>query len=348
MRPQYFFVRNVIQGNGEASIKFNTAAGPISSITVPAIRNLFFYHNTIARTNTGTVINLWYAVANDHNVPIKNVVFRNNVIWAMQGGKMTDANTAGVEQPSFDYNLWYTQTTGSTIFEWWDGNQTLGAQTFDEFRQISAQETNGVFGDPGLDSNLAPMPGPGASLAVDNGVPIPGINDGFSGTAPDLGAFELATTPPANAGSLQFSQANLLANEPDGTFSVFVSRVGGSSGAVSVSFNASGGTASAGTDYTLSSSTINWADGDAANKSFTVTLVNDTVVESQETVVFSLSSPTNGAVLGLPATVTLQINDDDTTTGNPGSTSSSSGGGAMGPWILFALLLLGRRTRCKA
>ena len=28
------------------------------------------------------------------------------------------------------------------------------------------------------------------SAAIDHGVPIPNVNDGFTGTAPDLGAFE--------------------------------------------------------------------------------------------------------------------------------------------------------------
>jgi MYXO-CTERM domain-containing protein len=34
------------------------------------------------------------------------------------------------------------------------------------------------------------------SAAVDKGVALPGINDGFAGTAPDLGAYELGSTPP--------------------------------------------------------------------------------------------------------------------------------------------------------
>ena len=34
------------------------------------------------------------------------------------------------------------------------------------------------------------------SAAIDKGKPLPNVTDGFSGTAPDLGAFELGQAPP--------------------------------------------------------------------------------------------------------------------------------------------------------
>jgi len=41
-----------------------------------------------------------------------------------------------------------------------------------------------------------------ASAAVDSGEAIPNINDGYSGSAPDLGAFERAAAPPPAAGQI--------------------------------------------------------------------------------------------------------------------------------------------------
>lgn len=341
----YFFVRNLIQATGEASIKFNTAASPSNSIDVPAIRNIFFYHNTIARSNNGTVLNLWYAVPNDHNVPVKNIVFRNNVFWATQGGRLIDANNRGNEHPSFDYDLWYTTNSGN-VFEWWDGNATLSAGSLSEFQQISQQESNGLFGDPGLDTDLRPLAGAGASLVVDRGVVLPGINDDFSGAAPDLGAFESGSAgPPGDPGTLQFTDSVFTTDESAGTISLFVTRIGGNSGSVSVSYASSDGSATAGTDYTGVSGTLTWADGDADSKSFTLSLIDDSTVEGQESVDVELTDATGGAILGAPANASVLINDDDDSTGG-GSSNGGGGGGPVSPFVilLLALLVSGRPT----
>lgn len=201
----YFVLRNLVTGNwGEAGVKMNTAAGGSNP---PPIRNLYFYHNTFARLNEGTLINLWYSVPGDHNVPIKNIVFRNNAFWAMAGGRATDANNRGSEHPHFDYDVWYTTTSASDLFEWWDGVQ-LAFGRFSAFQQyfagrLIAQEANGLFEPPGLGSDLRPV-GSG-SVVVDRGLRIAGINDDFNGAAPDIGAQELILTATAPPSSTPFS-----------------------------------------------------------------------------------------------------------------------------------------------
>ena len=70
-----------------------------------------------------------------------------------------------------------------------------------------------------------------------------------------------------------------------------------------------GGTATAGSDYTATSGTLTFAPGETS-KTFTIPITNDTVVDSNETVKLSLTSPTN-AVLGTPASATLTIIDND-------------------------------------
>ncbi len=180
----YFVIRNLIKGHwGEAAIKMNTGGNPDNPE-----RNLFFYHNTIVRNTNGTVLNLWYEVPDDHEVPLKNVVFLNNIFGAMQGGRCTDANNRGNEHPQFDNDLWYTTTSSGTIFEWWDGAQ-YNVNSFSAFQTASGQETNGLYGHPQLDGNYKPIDG--ASPAIDNAVEIPGINDDYNGAAPDIGAFEV-------------------------------------------------------------------------------------------------------------------------------------------------------------
>ena len=61
-----------------------------------------------------------------------------------------------------------------------------------------------------------------------------------------------------------------------GSLTVTVERLNGSSGAVSVAYATANGSAVAGTDYTAASGTLQWADGDAASKTFAVPVSNTT------------------------------------------------------------------------
>jgi hypothetical protein len=70
-----------------------------------------------------------------------------------------------------------------------------------------------------------------------------------------------------------------------------------------------GGSATAGADYTTSSTTLSWADGDTATKNFTVPILADSLAEGNETVALQLTSPTGGATIGTPATAALTIVD---------------------------------------
>ncbi len=119
--------------------------------------------------------------------------------------------------------------------------------------------------------------------------------------------------------TLQFTQATYSGTEqsPFGSITVAVSRVGNSVGAVSVNYSLKGITAipgiaaNTGADYLDTAGTLNWADGDTAPKTFVVTIFNDDVPESDETLQAILSAPLGAAVLGSPAVATLTIHDDD-------------------------------------
>ena len=127
---------------------------------------------------------------------------------------------------------------------------------------------------------------------------------------------ELAlTAAPCAAGSLSFKNAPYAVTETNGslTLNVMVERTGGSCGAVAVTVASSSGStanaATAGSDYTAVSSTLNWADGDAADKTLAVTILGDTVEEATELFGLGLAGATNDATAGAATTVT--ISDDD-------------------------------------
>jgi hypothetical protein len=114
-------------------------------------------------------------------------------------------------------------------------------------------------------------------------------------------------TAPATPGLLVFSSGSYSAVESAGSATVTVARVGGTSGAVAVSYATSDGTGTAGRDYTPVSGTLSWADGDVAPKTFTVPLLADPFLAASETVNLTLADPTGGAALASPSAAVLTI-----------------------------------------
>jgi endoglucanase len=116
--------------------------------------------------------------------------------------------------------------------------------------------------------------------------------------------FEATGAP--SPGQLRFSAASYSVDETAGSVTISVQRVGGSSGAVSADYATSDLTATAPGDYTPTSGTLLWADGDTSSKSFAVPVVNDGLAEANETLGLALSNPV-AATLGNPATAVLTI-----------------------------------------
>jgi plastocyanin len=112
-------------------------------------------------------------------------------------------------------------------------------------------------------------------------------------------------------GTLRFAQTGYTVSEGAGHATVTVSRINGDDGPATVQWSAAAGTATAGSDFTAASGTLSWADGDDANKSFQVTIVNDTADEPNETVNLTLSSATGAALDATRKTASLTINDND-------------------------------------
>lgn len=134
----------------------------------------------------------------------------------------------------------------------------------------------------------------------------------------------LNPAPAGTPGNLQFSAIDYSVNEDVGNVTITVTRTGGSSGSASVSYATSNGTAVQPGDYTSASGTLNWSDGDAADKTFTVAIINDLTVESSETVNLTLSGA-SGATMGTPSTATITITDNDVA-GSPGITINPTSG----------------------
>jgi len=196
-----YFIRNIL---------YHVAAGPAFKFSAkPA--GLFAFHNTLIGEQA-------------YGDPSSNVHFRNNLFLGRDTkdlGIMTWANAT----PAFssDYNG-FRPNKGVTRQYTWLGPPTVPRgerpadadwktfETLAELQSATGQEKHGIEVDFDIFENLiAPDPTkrhavyhamdlnfrlkPG-SKAVDAGVPIPTVNDGFAGLAPDLGALELGRPEP--------------------------------------------------------------------------------------------------------------------------------------------------------
>jgi len=118
------------------------------------------------------------------------------------------------------------------------------------------------------------------------------------------------SSPPA--ATISFEYATYTCNESDGTVTITVLMSGSPTArVVSVGYATGDGSATAGSDYTATSGTLTWQANEAGTtKSFTVTILDDSIVEGTEVFFVILSSPVNGAIVRYPVAA-VNILDDD-------------------------------------
>ena len=115
---------------------------------------------------------------------------RNNIFQG--NGFAFEASFTGAKNNDWNYDNWYT-TRGATgpHFMWED----ISYQTMAQLSAAMGLERNGHENPPGFvnpsGGNFTLLP---TSPNIDRGVLIPGINDNFNGSAPDIGAFEYGTS----------------------------------------------------------------------------------------------------------------------------------------------------------
>lgn len=116
--------------------------------------------------------------------------------------------------------------------------------------------------------------------------------------------------PENGVGVMRHTQLAYNVEEEAGSLTITVERVGGQTGAASVDYTTTAGTALAATNYTTTAGTLNWADGEFGVKSFNVPILEAAGDDAgkQFTVVLSTAV---GATLGTPSTSTVTILDAD-------------------------------------
>ena len=116
-------------------------------------------------------------------------------------------------------------------------------------------------------------------------------------------------------GQLFFSTPNYLVDESGGFVELTILRTNGSRGVVSVDLVTRDGTATVGSDYAFAFRRLSLGE-DETNGTFTVAILDDLVVEGNETVLVTMSNPSGGAIISGPTNATITIVENDFGPGN--------------------------------
>ena len=153
---------------------------------------------------------------------------------------------------------------------------------------------SGIFSNSGSDYLLRGGLHGGPSSCTATGAGLRDYYSRFDQAYPNISQY---LAPPAAAGTILFINPPQFVAETAGSHVIAVNRINGTSGAVSVSYGSSSGTATSGVDFVATSGTLTWADGDASPKYITVPVIADAVVETNEYWWLQLHSPTGGAAI---------------------------------------------------
>jgi hypothetical protein len=156
------------------------------------------FHNTSVKR--GMPLVLWTSA------PVHNCVSRNNLFVGTEGGFAYET-TAPMIDCDFDYDG-FAGGPWQQFLKWNDGRYNTPADArakapvYHHAVQMDAARlfTAGLYPPPdekqAFDRTRVDLRLRSGTAAIDAGEPLPGINDGFAGRAPDLGAYEMGAPLP--------------------------------------------------------------------------------------------------------------------------------------------------------
>lgn len=107
-------------------------------------------------------------------------------------------------------------------------------------------------------------------------------------------------------GIIQHASAALTLSKTNPAATLSVTRTNGNTGPASVDFNTSNGSAIAGSDFTATSGTLSWTDGDSAAKTINIPVLNNPAATGDKTFTVNLSNPAFG-LLGPLSTASVTL-----------------------------------------
>lgn len=137
-----------------------------------------------------------------------------------------------------------------------------------------------------------------------------GIEPGFrlSETLHTNGYFQYGQA--VNPGTIQLETSVINLAESDSTAQFTILRNGGSDGIITVDYRTVALTATAGEDFVAREGTVTFQDGQTSS-TVVVSLLEDSLIESDEQFSFAIDNVVGGATLLAPRTATVTIDDND-------------------------------------
>ncbi|HEX6739632.1 MAG TPA: Calx-beta domain-containing protein, partial [Vicinamibacteria bacterium] len=282
-----YVVRNVVYRHG------NTRASQVDGATSSALKinhdtgtplgPLFLYHNTVLTDAPATDA---VALLNERG-GAAGIRARNNVLAGTRYA-LSKSHPVALDWDGDDL----FSTSPTRLVRWLSASYATVAA----LRTATGQERGGVQAAPQLEDpdggDFRPAPG---SALIDRGLVVPGINDGFRGPAPDIGAVEREDGPPLP--TLSVSDATVVEGQVGTTSAVFaVTLSAASTQTVTVRFATAPNTAAEGVDYLRAAGTLSFPPG-TLRRTVAVTVVGDLLREADEEFWLNLDGP-SGAELG--------------------------------------------------
>ncbi|MFK0730324.1 MAG: Calx-beta domain-containing protein [Gloeotrichia echinulata GP01] len=206
------------------------------------------------------------------------------------GGNLVTINDAAEE-------TWLKSTFGSNQ-QFWIGFTDKDVEG--QFKWVNGEATTYTNWAPGEPNNR----GGNENYAVMNWGSTGKWND-LPSTVVRRGLIEVA---PA---SLALEKNTYSINETAGSLVIGVVRSNDSTDKATVQYRVDSGTAVADSDFTATSGTLTFGVGETS-KTFTIPIINDTLIEGNETFTLVIESPT-GADLGTIRTASVTLIDDEST-----------------------------------
>jgi hypothetical protein len=196
------------------------------------------------------------------------------------------------------------------------------------------------FSNPAVTFDNRPNYAPAAAAATTGNAANSHEQRALDDTRETTANFKQGLASFTGPGIVIFTTPRATVQEAAGSVTLRVARHVGSTGAISVNWATANGTATAGADYTAANGTLNWADGDTLEKTITINVSQDTLLEGKETFTVSLTTPTGGASIGsaggVSQTATVSIIDDDPDNYPPGGVvpADYTQGNVAVPWTV--------------
>ena len=221
-------------------------------------------------------------------------------------GSTVSVGVTRTNSSSGTVQLSYTTTTnGSTALPGTDYTPTTGVLTF------NPGQTSGAFPVAILQNSYI------GNVEKTIGLQLYNLLDLSSGNASLVQSNAVVRIVNPNfAGYLSFTTNAYAANLSSGMMPVTVTRTVGSQGTLTVQYATANGTAVNGTDYTGTTNTLTWNNGDTSSRTITIPLINNHLVGPNKQFFAGLFNATlNGtntpSLFGSITNVVLNINNDN-------------------------------------